>query len=176
VLSALGRSIADLNNHVDLLQTDAAMNPGNSGGPLLNSRGEVIGINTVVRSNAQNIGFAVPVDVVRNVSNQLLAHGDIKRPFIGIFMEDMNTALTSRWGIDHGVVILRVVPGSPAGKAGVAPGDVIIKLNETAVETSKDARANLQRMRPGDVLDFTFFRKGTGQQHRKVMVGDYPYE
>lgn len=176
VISAIGRSISDLNNHVDLIQTDAAMNPGNSGGPLLNSKGEVIGINAVIKNRAQNIGFAVPVDVVRKVANEIIAHGDVKRPYIGIVMDDVNPFLAQNTGITDGVVVLRVVPSSPCAVAGLVQGDIVLKLDGQRVRNTKEARDILKEKRPGDVMEFVFFRKNGGEQTRKVIVGEYPYD
>jgi S1-C subfamily serine protease len=175
IVSAIGRSLADLNNHVELIQTDAAMNPGNSGGPLLNSKGELIGINAVIKSGAQNIGFAVPVDVVRSIAAQLL-HGDMKRPYLGIVMDDIAPSALLQAGVDHGVIILRTVHGSPCETAGLAPGDIILELNGVPMRNTREARDAFKQHKPGDVMDFSFFRKGTGKETRKVSVGEYPYE
>lgn len=176
VVSAIGRSIADLNNHVDLIQTDAAMNPGNSGGPLLNSSGEIIGINAVIRGGAQNIGFAVPADVVRFMCGELIAHGDFKRPFIGLVMIDLSEEATKELGVEHGVLVSRVIAGSPCDKAGIGRADVILQLNGKPVQCTRDARELLKERKPGDVMKFVFFRKGSGEQTRNVTVGEFPYE
>ncbi|HMP52900.1 MAG TPA: trypsin-like peptidase domain-containing protein, partial [Candidatus Melainabacteria bacterium] len=93
IISALGRSINALGSNVELIQTDAAINPGNSGGPLLNIDGELIGLNTAIQSGAQNIGFAIPIDVARDVVDQLLNKGQIDRPYLGIYMQDLNEKL-----------------------------------------------------------------------------------
>ena len=176
VVSAIGRSIADLNNHVDLIQTDAAMNPGNSGGPLFNSRGEVIGINAVIRGGAQNIGFAVPSEIVKWISGELIAHGDFKRPYIGIVMAELTPEGARQLGIDRGVVVTDVVRNSPCDRAGLSKSDVIIKLNGRDVNNIKDARETLKSRKPGDVMQFVFSRKGIGEQTRNVLVGEFPYE
>jgi serine protease Do len=175
VVSAIGRSVEAINPHMELIQTDAAMNPGNSGGPLLNSKGEVIGINAAIRGNAQNIGFAVPVELVRAVSADLLAHGDVKRPFVGLLMHDI-TGRGRAFGIDHGVAIYRVVPGSPSDKAGLAPGDVILQLDGKPIENTAAVREFLKIQKPGNIVEITFFRKGNGEQRRKLVVGEFPYE
>jgi len=176
VVSAIGRSVADLNNHVDLIQTDAAMNPGNSGGPLLNSRGEVIAINAVIRSNAQNIGFAIPADAVRESAKEIMRNGDVKRPYVGIFMAEVDPYRMSKGEPDKGALLARVVPGSPCEKAGLGRGDIVVKLNGLPIETTKDVRELLKRSHPGDILEFVVFRRGSGEQMRKVVIGEYPYE
>ncbi len=176
VVSAIGRSIADLNNHVDLIQTDAAMNPGNSGGPLFNSRGEVIGINAVIRGGAQNIGFSVPSDIVKWIAGELIAHGDFKRPYIGIVMAELTPEGARQLGINRGIVVTDVVRNSPCDKAGLSKSDVIIKLNGRDVDNIKDARETLKTRKPGDVMQFVFSRKGIGEQTRNVLVGEFPYE
>jgi len=178
IISAVGRSISDLNNHVDLIQTDAAINPGNSGGPLLNIRGEVVGINCAVRTAAQNIGFAVPVDVVRTVADELLAHGTIKRPFLGIFMQDLNpyVAQQLQLKVNHGVIVGRIVPDSPCEKAGVGQNDIIVSVDGQKVDTTKEVREILKKCSPGEVMEFVFYRKGSGEEKRKVVIGNYPEE
>ena len=98
IISALGRSLNDINS-VDFIQTDAAINPGNSGGPLLNIRGEVIGLNTAIRGDGQNIGFAIPIDIAKEVADQLVVSGSIKRPYVGIYMQDLNEKIAHSLGI-----------------------------------------------------------------------------
>ena len=117
IISALGRSLSDLNNSVELIQTDAAINPGNSGGPLLNIHGDVVGVNTAIRGDAQNIGFAIPVDVAKDVAAQLLAHGTIARPYLGIFMQELDEKLAHSLALSpstKGVIIAGIAPDSPA--------------------------------------------------------------
>ena len=89
IISAIGRSVIDVNGNVNFIQTDAAINPGNSGGPLLNLNGEVVGVNTAIRRDAQNIGFSIPVDVASEVSSQLIASGKILRPWLGVQMHEL---------------------------------------------------------------------------------------
>jgi S1-C subfamily serine protease len=177
IISAVGRSLADLNSHVDLIQTDAALNQGNSGGPLLNIHGEVVGINDAVRSGAQNISFAVPVDVVRSIADELLAHGSIKRPYVGIFMEDLNQYMAQRMNstTTQGVIVTRILPGGPCEKAGVGEGDIIISVDGHKVETAKEFRDILKDCTPGEVMEFVLLRKGS-EEKRKVVVGNYPEE
>jgi S1-C subfamily serine protease len=177
IISAVGRSLADLNSHVDLIQTDAAINQGNSGGPLLNIHGEVVGVNDAVRSGAQNISFAVPVDVVRSIADELLAHGSIKRPYVGIFMDDLDHYMAERMNSasTRGVIVTHVLPGGPCEKAGVGQGDIILSVDGHKVETAKEFRDILKDCTPGEVIEFVLSRKGS-EEKRKVVVGNYPEE
>lgn len=173
IISAIGRSLADLNSHVELIQTDAAINFGNSGGPLLNIKGEVIGINTAIRSDGQNIGFAVPTDVARDVANNLMAHGDIVRPYLGVYMHDLPSEAARALNISSGVVIGGIVPGGPSEKSGLGPGDLIKQVDGSEVKTSKQVREIISKHKPGDVIDLVVVRRNM-LEPRKVTVGAYP--
>jgi len=178
IVSAINRSLADLNSHVDLIQTDAAINPGNSGGPLLNIDGQVIGINSAIRSDAQNIGFAIPVDVVQEVANALIKTGTIVRPYLGVFMRDLDQRVIAGLNLpkdSRGVLILRVVPGSPAERAGMLSGDFIEKVNGQDVTAVKEVRRLVKGHVPGDGLLFTIKRNGK-LEDKKLVVGNYPNE
>ncbi len=178
IVSAIGRSVADLNHHVELIQTDAAINPGNSGGPLLNLGGEVIGINTAIRYDAQNIGFAIPVDVAREVATGLLAHHSISRPYLGIYMRDLDPKVREALSIPKevkGVLVRKVAAGGPSNRAKLAPGDLIQKVNGVPVTSSKDMRDVIKAQKPGDILKITFTRRGTVSE-TDLTVGDYSKE
>ncbi len=178
IVSAIGRSVADLNHHVELIQTDAAINPGNSGGPLLNLGGEVIGINTAIRYDAQNIGFAIPVDVARDVATGLLAHRSISRPYLGIYMRDLDPKIREALSITkdvQGVLVRKVAAGGPSNRAKLAPGDLIQRVNGIAVASSKDMREVIKSCKPGDILKITFTRRGTLSE-TDLTVGDYSKE
>ncbi len=178
IISALGRSVADLKSNVELIQTDAAINPGNSGGPLLNIRGEVIGINTAIRSDAQNIGFAIPVDVARGVVNGLLAHGTVQRPYVGIYMQELEPRLAKSLGLSattRGVVVARVAPESPAEKAGLTAGDVIERVDGQSVDTAKVVQKLVRAHKVGDQLNLLVSRNGT-LTAVNVKVDEYPLD
>lgn len=178
IVSAIGRSVADLNHHVELIQTDAAINPGNSGGPLLNLGGDVIGINTAIRYDAQNIGFAIPVDVAREVASGLLANKTISRPYLGIYMRDLDPKVREALSIPkevQGVIVRQVTAGGPSSRAKLTPGDLITKVNGTPVASSKDMREIIKTCKPGDVLKITFSRRGTVSE-TDLTVGDYSKE
>ncbi|PZO23211.1 MAG: serine protease [Leptolyngbya foveolarum] len=153
IISATGRTsgqvgIAD--RRVDFIQTDAAINPGNSGGPLLNARGEVVGMNTAIISGAQGLGFAIPAEALQRISSQLVADGKVDHPFIGIQMVNLSPELRKSVNADpnrgftvesdDGVLVAEVLPGSPAAKAGLRSGDVVRQVNGAAIKTGQDVQ------------------------------------
>jgi len=176
IISALGRSLRDLNNNVELIQTDAAINPGNSGGPLLNIRGEVIGINTAIRGDAQNIGFAIPIDTAREITDQLLSKGSIERPYLGIYMQDMDENLARSLGVSsntQGVVVAGLAVNSPAEKSGLEQGDIVQKVEGKSVKTSREVQAVIRSHKPGDSITILIFRDGAIRP-MNVKIGNYP--
>lgn len=165
VISALGREISGENGTKlkGLIQTDAAINPGNSGGPLLNSKGELIGVNTAIYSpsgGSAGIGFAIPVNDVVKVIPQLIEHGRIMRPIIGIFpVED---SIARNYGIE-GVIVLRTIKNAPAAKAGIEGlkrnrngyiilGDVLIQIDNFPIRNNDDLMTSLEQYKPGDLV------------------------
>jgi S1-C subfamily serine protease len=182
IVSALGRTIQSVANTPidDAIQTDAAINPGNSGGALLDSSGRLIGVNTAIYSPSgasAGIGFAVPVDTVNRIVPQLIAHGRVVRPRLGIRMDDsMSLAVTRRLGIE-GVLIAKVETGSAAEGAGlrgtsqrsgsVIPGDVIQDIDGKAVRTVNELLGRFGNYQPGDTVSLTVWREG---KTRKVSV------
>ncbi|WP_017717197.1 HhoA/HhoB/HtrA family serine endopeptidase [Kamptonema formosum] len=177
IISATGRSSNQIgvpDKRVGFIQTDAAINPGNSGGPLLNAAGEVIGMNTAIISGAQGLGFSIPINTVERIAEQLIAKGKVEHPFLGIEMVTLTPAIQKeinadpnigmRVEVEGGVLIRRVIPGSPAAQAGVLAGDAIQKINGqpvAAAETvqqivensSVGARLLLQLNRSGKILN-----------------------
>ncbi|MCA9501127.1 MAG: trypsin-like peptidase domain-containing protein [Nitrospira sp.] len=176
VVSALGRSIKSVNDRTieNAIQTDAAINPGNSGGPLLNSAGELIGVNTQIVSPSgayAGIGFAVPVDIVKRVVPQLIQYGKVIRPGLGISL--IPDSIAGRWGI-KGIVIAKVLPGSMADKAGlkgleetatgrIRLGDVITAINGETIRTYDDLARLLDRHNVGDRIKLGIRRNGKEQ-------------
>jgi len=176
VVSALGRTIPSVTKQPieDVIQTDAAVNPGNSGGPLLDSAGRLIGVNTAIFSpsgSSAGIGFAIPVDTVNRVVSQLIASGRVSRPSIGITThEGLNQAVTQRLGL-NGVLVVDVLEGSPAAAAGLRPtrrtpdgsltlGDMIVAVNERAVRNRDSFYATLERYKVGEKVTLTILREG----------------
>jgi S1-C subfamily serine protease len=175
IISALGRSLGEIGEG-GLIQTDTAINPGNSGGPLLNIHGEVVGINTAIRKDYQNIGFAIPTDVAKKIADQLLTKGTIQHPYVGIMMqdlsEDLNRALQLAPGT-KGVVIAKVVPGSPGDDAGLATGDVITNVDGKPVTSAKEVRQLVKAHQPGDAIKMTVSRNGK-ENTITINVGEMP--
>lgn len=177
VLSAKGRQISipesqtAVRQYTNLMQTDAAINPGNSGGPLLNLNGEVIGINTAVQVNSQGIGFAIPINVAKEVVGDLAKKGKIERPFIGISFGDITKEVADYFGIKdtQGVLISEVVRDSAAAKAGLQPGDIVRKVNETVIKSKDDMSKITDSMAIGSKLHFTVDRV-SGNRIRSVSV------
>lgn len=174
IVSALGRSGLGIESYEDFIQTDASINPGNSGGALVNLRGELIGINTAIlgpSGGSIGIGFAIPVNMVQQITAQLIEHGEVKRGKLGFTAQDLTPELAEAFGIDrrNGVVVARVQEDSPADKAGMQAGDVIIAVNEDPVEDSTDVRNMIGLIRVGTEIDIDIVRDGkTKQLHAKI--------
>src|SRR6266498_5413185 len=136
VISATGRSDVGIATYENFIQTDASINPGNSGGPLVNLRGEVIGINTAIVATGQGIGFAIPANMVKRVTSQLIDRGKVTRGWIGVALEPLSTELAQALGLHdtQGAVVARVYPGGPAAIAGLVQNDVIVTFDGTPVE------------------------------------------
>ncbi|MDQ7843914.1 MAG: trypsin-like peptidase domain-containing protein [Armatimonadota bacterium] len=164
VISALNRSIQVPGLLVEnLIQTDAAINPGNSGGALANSAGEVIGINTAIVQQAQGIGFAIPIDAARAIMDQLISRGRVVRPFVGIAWGgdvDASIARQYRLPVDHGIIVREVEPGSPAARAGIRPGDIIVAVGGRSINNWNDFIRELFTKRPGDRVRIELVRDG----------------
>ena len=136
VVSATGRSEVGIVPNENFIQTDASINPGNSGGPLLNARGEVIGINTAILSSGQGIGFAIPINTAQRVARALISSGRVVRGWLGVSLQPLNDDLAQALGAPKGkgAVVARVLPGGPAEKAGLLQNDVIVRFGEVPVE------------------------------------------
>lgn len=175
IISALGRSLGEIGEG-SLIQTDTAINPGNSGGPLLNIHGEVVGINTAIRKDYQNIGFAIPTDIAMKVAEQLASKGSIQHPYVGIMMQDLNEELNKALGMppgSQGVVIAKVTNGSPADDAGLATGDVITAVDGQTVQTAKDVQRIVKEHKPGDSIKMAVSRNGRSNTIT-IAVGELP--
>jgi Do/DeqQ family serine protease len=166
IISAVGRSNVGIVDYEDFIQTDAAINPGNSGGALVNTRGELIGINTAIYSETggyQGIGFAVPSNLARQVVDEILAHGRVLRGWVGITqVQDLDVDAAARLGLSEteGVLILELLRGSPADRAGLAPGDVVVAVNGRAGVDAAHLRNELAGARVGSELRLTVRREG----------------
>jgi Do/DeqQ family serine protease len=165
IVSQKGRSVG-INAYENYIQTDAAINMGNSGGPLLNLDGDVIGVNDfIVTGNSYSsgnigLGFAIPSNMVKEVMEQLMQGGKIVRPWIGIGMEPLSPEMKKQAKVEAGVLIREVNVGNPADKAGIEPGDVIVAIDGQPVNQPKDVQFSILKRKPGDKIIFTIFREG----------------
>ena len=176
VISAKNRTIQAENlNFQGFLQTDAAINPGNSGGPLLNLRGEVVGINTAIVPYAQGIGFAVPVNMAKQVMDDLIQHGEVKRGWMGVSVQSLTPAFAEAYGIPatEGAVVGDVVPGSPAERAGLTRGDVIVSLGDKKVKNSQDVVFAVRTFLAGDKVKLEYYRQKE-KRSVEVTLGEIP--
>ncbi len=167
VISAMGRPLPGADFIFEgLLQTDAAVNPGNSGGPLADLDGRVVGINTAMIPYAQGVGFAIPISTVRRIAGEILEHGRVARRWIGISGIDLTPPLARRYGIpvDSGFLVAEVVPGGPADGAGVRPGDVIVGANDVKVARTKDLLLALSRVAAGGTARLDLNRMGSARR------------
>jgi S1-C subfamily serine protease len=173
IISALGRSSSEVgvpDKRVRFIQTDAAINPGNSGGPLLNAQGEVIGINTAIRADAQGLGFAIPIETAQRVAQQLYAKGRADHPYLGIQMITLNSERRDMINQENnlafpiteteGVLIVKVVPGSPAQNGGFLPGDIIKKVGGESVENALEVQEKVELSQIGEILEVEVNRNG----------------
>lgn len=163
VVSAKGRQDLGIASYEDFIQTDAAINPGNSGGPLLNLQGDVIGVNTAISSNSggyMGIGFAIPSKMVQNVIDQIIDGGSVKRAYLGIVLQPVDKELADALGLDKqdGVLISEVIKDSPAQKAGLMQGDIVLSYNDKPIKSVAKLRNDIALMNPGSVLKLRILR------------------
>jgi Do/DeqQ family serine protease len=188
IISALDRSSSQVGvpeKRVSFIQTDAAINPGNSGGPLLNAKGEVIGINTAIRAGAQGLGFAIPIETAQRVANQLFTKGRVEHPYLGIKMvtltPDLKKELNEDKSVgfkvtrDTGVIIVSVAKNSPAAQAGFQPGDVIEKVASKPIKSAAEVQQQVEASTVGSNLPVEVTRQGK-RQVLQVRPGAFPTE
>jgi S1-C subfamily serine protease len=173
IISALGRTSSQVgisDKRVRFIQTDAAINPGNSGGPLLNAQGQVIGMNTAIRANAQGLGFAIPIETAKRIVDQLFSTGQVQHPYLGIQMVNLTPEMRQRINADEsldftveadeGVMIVRVMEGTPAEKSGLKRGDVIQRINGARVTEAADVQVQVESSAIGESLKVDVIRNG----------------
>ncbi|HEY9862895.1 MAG TPA: HhoA/HhoB/HtrA family serine endopeptidase [Candidatus Obscuribacterales bacterium] len=188
IISATGRSSSDVgvpDKRIGFIQTDAAINPGNSGGPLLNAKGEVIGMNTAIISGAQGLGFAIPINKAQQIAQQLATTGRAEHAYLGIEMVTLSPELLQELkenpdlefpvNQDSGVLIVRVVPDSPAMKSGLKPGDVIVKIDEQSITKSDTVQELVQNKNVGTPMKMELNRQGNSLI-LEVKTGNMPQE
>jgi len=184
IISATDRTSAQVgvpDKRVSFIQTDAAINPGNSGGPLLNAQGEVIGINTAIRADAQGLGFAIPIETAARIAHELFTKGRVQHPFLGVEMSDLSSSKKQQINQDKnlnikqdvGIAITGVLEKSPAQRGGLLPGDLIQKVNGNQVKTSAQVQKQVESSTVGDILEIEVNRNGKIQTF-KVQSGAYP--
>ena len=174
IVSAKGRAIGS-GPYDDFIQTDASINPGNSGGPLINMKGEVVGINTMIIAGGQGIGFAIPIDMAKGIVTQLRTSGEVTRGWLGVTIQDLKGDLADYYGLKGktGVLVASVVPGDPADQAGIQPTDVITDVNGQAVNTSRDLTRLAAKLAVGDTAKVTILRNGKSKT-LEVQIGKRP--
>lgn len=154
IISALNRTITTERGTIieGLIQTDAPINPGNSGGALVNSSGEVIGINTAIYQGAQGIGFAIPIHLAKSIADQIISKGYASHPWMGVYLDTVDTQISAyyRLAVDYGAIIMDVVKNGPADKAGIKRGDIIVEFNGEKIETADDLVVRVMRCKVGD--------------------------
>jgi len=178
VVSAKGRNRMGISEYENYIQTDAAINPGNSGGPLLNIHGQAIGINSAIFSRSggyMGIGFAIPINMVKKIEQQLLKNGKVTRGWLGVVIQDMNEDLAQSFGLktDKGVLISQVNPDSPASKAGLKDGDVVVAIDGNSVENVAELRNTIAMTAPGTELVLKVIRDGKTYSI-PVTIGEQP--
>lgn len=171
IVSALGRTGLNIEGYEDFIQTDASINPGNSGGALVNLKGELIGVNTAIigpSGGNVGIGFAIPSNMARSVMGQLAKTGEVRRGRIGLTTQDLTAELARSLaaGVSNGAVVVEVVKGSPAEKAGLRVGDVIVAVNGRAIRGSSDLRNQIGLLAVGTEVEFKVLREGREQLFR----------
>ena len=178
IISGKGRELGGI-RRAQFLQTDAAINPGNSGGPLINLEGEVVGINTAIASNSggnEGIGFSIPSNLVRRVTEQLLEHGKVTRAYLGVKLDpDFNSEAAARLKLDRirGARVLDVYPGTPASRARLQKDDVVFKFDGVEVIDENHLINLISALPPGQKVKLTIWRD-RGPQGVDVVVGEYP--
>jgi Do/DeqQ family serine protease len=169
VVSATGRAEVGLATYENFIQTDASINPGNSGGPLVNLRGEIIGINTAILATGQGIGFAIPANMAKRVTEQLIDRGKVTRGWIGVSLQPLTEELVQSLGLEnnHGAIVARIHPGSPAEAAGLQPNDVIVKFGGVAVDDYHQLQRLSSDAEPGKTVPLEIVRN---RQRKTVQL------
>jgi serine protease Do len=177
IVSATGRAGLGIERFEDFIQTDASINPGNSGGALINTGGHLIGINTAILSGSggnQGIGFAIPVNMAREVMDQLIKSGKVTRGYIGVGVQEVTPDLSKAFNVPIGsVAITQVTPDSPGSRAGIEVGDVIVRINGEEVSDVNAFRNRVARNAPGSTINLTVNRQGRSQD-LTVKLGEMP--
>jgi len=175
IISALGRSGLGIEGYEDFIQTDASINPGNSGGALVNLRGEFVGMNTAILAPSGGnvgIGFAIPANMIMTIKDSLVKHGEVRRGLLGVTTQDLTPELVSAFNLKNkfGAAISRIESNSPAAKAGLEPGDIIVAANGRPIKNSHDIRNMIGLMQIGDKVTIEFYR-GNEKKEVSAIIG-----
>jgi len=178
IVSALGRSNLNIVDYEDFIQTDAAINPGNSGGALINTKGELVGINTAILSRSggyQGIGFAIPINMAQSIMESIIRYGKVIRGWLGVVIQDVTPQMADMFGLKkpRGVIISDVQKDSPAAKGGIERGDVVISYNGKDVKNITEFRQMVSSTRPGTKVEIVVLRDGK-EKKLKVKIGEMP--
>lgn len=178
VVSATGRSRVGINEYENFIQTDAAINPGNSGGPLLNIRGQVVGINSALYSRTggyMGIGFAIPINMAKYINEQLMNSGKVTRGYLGVGIQDVDEGLAESFGLEKagGVLITEVQDDTPASRAGIKSQDVIVKLDDIELRDTQDLRNRIAQTIPGTTVELQIIRDGKPLE-LQAKIGEQP--
>jgi serine protease Do len=193
IISATGRSGSEIgisDRRVRFIQTDAAINPGNSGGPLLNAAGQVIGVNTAIIQGAQGLGFSIPIDSAQLIAQQLVKSGKVEHAYLGVQMADLTPELRDQLNqnsklkvnAEKGVLVLKVIPNSPAASGGIKSGDLVLAINDKPTLTTDDVQQAVESVRPGGMVTIQVKQQGQprslritlGKLEPEVLNGDRP--
>jgi serine protease Do len=165
VVSAKGRANMGITDYEDFIQTDAAINPGNSGGPLVNTKGQVVGINTAIYSRSggyMGIGFAIPIKMALKIKKQLIAYGEVRRGKIGVYIQEVNADIARQLGVkqSRGVLIADVIDGSSAQAGGMKAGDIVVEMGGEKIDSAADFRNKVSLTSPGNSINLKVIRQG----------------
>ncbi len=182
VVSGLGRAVSagdpyegSVERLDNLIQTDAAINPGNSGGPLLNSSGQVIGVDVATTEGAQNIGFAIPINAVKPIVSEFLTKGTVSRPYLGVRYRFISKDVALLNDVPQGAYVQDVLNGGPADKAGIQPGDIIVKINGQNVDSENIVSDTVSKAQVGQRMDLVVWRNGK-QLTVNATIGESPQQ
>ena len=178
IISATGRDQMGINTYENFIQTDAAINPGNSGGALIDAYGNLVGINTAIftkSGGSQGIGFAIPVNIARDIMQQLIEHGRVTRGWLGVETQDITPQLAESFNLQNitGIIIAGIQRNGPAAQAGMRPGDIILSVNGEASTDSKTVMNQIARVSPGEKLQLKILRSGR-EIETEAIVGERP--
>jgi serine protease Do len=179
IVSATGRGDLHIENYEDFIQTDASINPGNSGGAMIDLHGNLVGINTAILTGGgggnQGVGFAIPISLAKNVMDQILTHGKVVRGYLGVYIQDVPPEMARAFGLEQagGALVGDVSPDTPAARAGLKKGDVILKLNGEPVDSRNQLTLHVSQTPPGTTVKLGIWRDGKSQDVN-ITLGELP--